>query len=176
MENASLRKIASEMHSTTGVIGHYFKNRLEMQLFAQQVFQEQILDAIAIEEAGLKGVDQVVAILQAALPVDTLRRSGWRIFVAVLGRPREKEYQSLKNRHYEQLNGLIRTALHDVTGLEKSSPESLEALAQELIAIVNGVGVSALSNRHLFPAARQKSLVDRHARAAITASLTADEV
>ena len=81
-----MRMVAEEAGVSTGMLNHYFANRMEMLeetlLFVSQRQQARETDAID----GLEpGIDRLRALVHSVLPTDQESMEAWRVWIAAHG-------------------------------------------------------------------------------------------
>jgi AcrR family transcriptional regulator len=70
LDRTSMRAIAQELGSSTGVVTHYFRDKEELILFAlEQVFKTVLEDMKACAQ-GQQGIDRLEQMMFTALPLD----------------------------------------------------------------------------------------------------------
>ncbi|MEO1147566.1 MAG: TetR family transcriptional regulator, partial [Cyanobacteria bacterium J06638_22] len=85
LDRTSMRAIAQEMGCTTGVVTHYFRNKQELILFALHQVSEKLQAFMEKATQSLSGVERLVAMLSAFLPMDAERQEILRVWLAFLG-------------------------------------------------------------------------------------------
>lgn len=172
LDRASMRAIAQELGSSTGVVTHYFRNKDELTLFAlERVFQEVFADMQTCTQ-DRKGLERLEQMLLSALPLEASSIAGWQVWVAFLGYAigREPLMQEHRKR-YDSVRQTIRQELADLqtAGLIREDLDvTLEANA--LIALVDGIGTGVVIHPEQFPADQQRYLVHRHIATLLAAS------
>lgn len=166
LDRTSIRAIAKELGSSTGVVSHYFRNKDELMLFVlERVFENlhKDLKSSIKEQQGIKRLEQMIL---AALPLEPNSLDGWRVWVAFLGYAigREQLIQE-HQRRYDLLRQIICQELADLQA-EKLIKADLDLIleANALIALVDGIGTGVVIDPLQFDSDRQKYLVQRHIR------------
>lgn len=156
LAGADLREIAREAGHTTGVITHYFRDKRELMTFAFGLLVDRSTArmARASAEAGLAEA------LAQVLPLDKERRRETAVWLALVGAsltdPQLAEGLRLRYRQArEAMLPVFRTALEEVPG------EDPEDIGDELLAVVDGITVDALSDPERYPPGRQLVLLRR---------------
>jgi TetR/AcrR family transcriptional regulator, transcriptional repressor of bet genes len=85
-DGTTMRMVAEEAGVSTGMLNHYFSNRMEMLeetlLFVSQ--RQQARESAAIE--GLEpGVERLRALVRSVLPTDQESTEAWRVWIAAHG-------------------------------------------------------------------------------------------
>jgi AcrR family transcriptional regulator len=172
LDRTSMRAIAQELGSTTGVVTHYFRDKDELMLFAlERVFENLFKDMAACAE-GKHGLERLEQMIFAALPFEPNGIRGWQIWIAFLGYAigRENLIQEHRKR-YDSLRQMICQELIDLQTaklIRKDINPTLEANA--LIALVDGIGTGSAINPEYFHPDQQHYLVQRHIKALLAAS------
>jgi AcrR family transcriptional regulator len=156
LAGADLREIAREAGHTTGVITHYFRDKRELMTFAFGLLVDRSTArmARASAEAGLAEA------LAQVLPLDKERRRETAVWLALVGAsltdPQLAEGLRLRYQQArEAMLPVFRTALEEVPG------EDPEDIGDELLAVVDGITVDALSDPERYPPGRQLVLLRR---------------
>src|SRR5919107_1429340 len=155
-EGANLRRIARETGHTTGVVTHYFRDKRELMAFAFGLVGDRSTSrmARAAEEAG------VMEALAQLLPLDEERRRETRVWLALMSASLTDPDLALELRQrYRQAREatlpVFRTALEVTRG---GDPDDV---ADELLAVVDGITVDALTDPERYPPDRQLALLRR---------------
>ena len=172
LDRASMRAIAHELGSTTGVVTHYFRDKDELTLFAlERVFENLFKDMEACKQSQL-GIERLEQMIFAALPFEPTGLQGWQIWIAFLGYAigREKLIEEHRKR-YDFLRQVICQKLANLQ-MAKLIREDIDLTleANALIAFVDGIGTGCVINPEQFHADRQRYLVQRHIRTLLAAS------
>jgi AcrR family transcriptional regulator len=156
LAGADLREIAGEAGYTTGVITHYFRDKRELMTSAFEllVYRSTSRMAKALAEAGL------MEALTQVLPLDEERRRETTVWLALVSAsltdPQLAEELKLRYRQArEAMLPVFRTTLKKVPG------EDPEEIGDELLAMVDGITVDALSDPERYPPGRQLALLRR---------------
>ena len=154
LAGADLREIAREAGYTTGVITHYFRDKRELMTFAFEllVVRSTARMARASAEAGL------VEALAQVLPLDEERRRETTVWLALVNAsltdPQLAEGLRLRYRQArEAMLPVFQKALGEARG------EDPEDVGDELLAVVDGLTVDALSDPERYPPDRQLVLL-----------------
>ncbi len=166
LDRTSIRAIAQELGSTTGVVTHYFRDKDELTLFAlERVFENLFRDMEACKNSQ-SGIERLERMIFAALPFEISGVKGWQVWIAFLGYAigREKLIEEHQKR-YDSLRQVIRQELADLQ-MAKLIREELDLTleANALIALVDGIGIGCVINPEQFHAEQQRYLVRRHIR------------
>ncbi|MGL5834832.1 MAG: TetR/AcrR family transcriptional regulator [Waterburya sp.] len=172
LDRTSMRAIAQELGSTTGVVTHYFRDKDELMLFVlERVFENLFKDM----EVGVKeqnGLERLEQMIFAALPFEPSGIRGWQIWIAFLGYAIGRE--TLIEEHRKRYDSLRQLICQELTGLQtaklirKDIDSMLEANA--LIALVDGIGTGLVINPESFHPDQQRYLVQRHIKTLLAVS------
>lgn len=146
IDRVSIRDIAAEAGYSTGVLGHYFRDKDEILRTALQQVWERERTRIAQRTEGVSGLAALRAIAAAVLPVDadqTLEMTVWINFwsrafgdagLAEQQRSYYAEWRSLLRRHFDEAirGGEVRPGL-------RAADE-----ATRLAALIDGLGIQAV--------------------------------
>ena len=156
LAGADLRRIAREAGYTTGVITHYFRNKRELMVsaFGLLVDRSTARMAKASTQAGL------LEALAQVLPLDEERRREVTVWLALVSAsltdPILAEELRLRYRQArEAMLPVFRSSLEEVGGADP------EDVGDELLAVVDGISVDALSDPERYPPGRQLALLRR---------------
>ena len=156
LARADLRKIAREVGYTTGVITHYFRDKRELMSFAFGLLVDRSMARMsrASAEAGL------MEALAQVLPLDKERRRETTVWLAMVSASlTDPELAEELRLRYRQ----AREAMLPVFGiaLEQGLGEDPEDVGDELLAVVDGITIDALSDPERYPPDRQLALLQR---------------
>ncbi|MEO0966966.1 MAG: TetR/AcrR family transcriptional regulator [Cyanobacteria bacterium J06639_18] len=164
LDRASMRAIAQELGSSTGVVTHYFRDKEELTLFALEQVFASVLGDIKVCVEGRKGVERLEQIIFSALPLKANDRDDWKVWIAFLGystgrerliKEHQKRYQFLQEILCKEL-----AELQTAKVIRADLDLTLEANA--LIALVDGIGTGVVINPEQFSPEQQEYLVRRH--------------
>ena len=171
LAEADLREIAREASHTTGVITHYFRDKRELMTFAfgLLVNRSTARMARAFAEAG------PMEALAQFLPLDEERRRETTVWLALVSASVTDAQlaEGLRLRYRQAREAMLpvfRTTLEEVRG------EDPEDVGDELLAVVDGITVDALSDPERYPPDRQLALLRRAlVRLGLPAGASADQ-
>lgn len=165
LDRASMRAIAQELGSTTGVVTHYFRDKDELTLFAlERVFENLFKDMEACKtQPGIERVEQMIF---AALPFEPRGLQGWQVWIAFLGYAIGREELIDEHRkRYDSLRRIIRQELANLQAAKLIREDiDLTLEANALIALVDGIGTGCVISPGQFDADQQRYLVRRYIR------------
>lgn len=164
LDRTSMRAIAQEMDCTTGVVTHYFRNKHELILFALHQVAEKLQVFMKKSTQAVAGVERLVAMLSAFLPLDAERQDVLRVWLAFLGYAVGRENLMLEHQHTAaQLRALLVQELQQLQAaqlLRKDIDLTVEANA--LLAFVNGLSLDWLIQADRLTTEQQQWVIRRY--------------
>ncbi|AOY81095.1 TetR/AcrR family transcriptional regulator [Moorena producens JHB] len=164
LDRTSMRAIAQELGCTTGVVTHHFRDKQELILFALNQVTQRLQKAMQAATEQARGVDRLVEMLSAFLPLDTQRQDILKVWVAFLGYAIGRE--SLMAEHQQSAAQLRQVIIQELKALQSAKlirpniePE-LEANA--LLALVNGVSLDSLIQAKRLSPNQQQIVIRRY--------------
>ncbi len=164
LDRASMRAIAQELGSSTGVVTHYFRDKDALILFAlEQVFENTVEEMKACIEQW-QGLERLEKMIFLALPMESIDRDDWKVWVAFLGYSIGREHLVQEHRkRYESLRQIIHQELANLQRAELIRGDlDLSFEANALIALVDGISIGVVISPEQFSADQQQYLVRRH--------------
>ncbi|MBW4465108.1 MAG: TetR family transcriptional regulator [Pegethrix bostrychoides GSE-TBD4-15B] len=172
LDRTSMRAIAQELGSSTGVVTHYFRDKEELILFALERVFENTLEDMKAYDQGRQGIDRLEQMILTALPLEVTDKADWKVWVAFLGYSIGREHLVQEHqKRYAFLRQIISQALADLQTanlIRADLDVTLEANA--LIALVDGIGTGVIICPEQFSAEQQQYLVRRHINSLLTSS------
>ncbi len=172
LDRASMRAIAQELGSSTGVVTHYFRDKEELTLFALKQVFENVLEDMKTCAEGRQGIDRLVQMIFVALPLEDIDKADWKVWMAFLGYSigRERLVQEHRKR-YDFLRQIICQELADLQTAKLIRADlDLTLETNALIALVDGIGTGVVICPEQFSADQQQYLVRRHINAILASS------
>lgn len=164
LDRASMRAIAQELGSTTGVVTHYFREKDELMLFALERVFENLFRDMEASKKSQSGIGRLEQMIFAALPFEPSGVQGWQVWVAFLGYAIGRE--KLLREHQKRYNLLRQIICQELADLQmaKLIREGIDLTleANALIALVDGIGMGCVISPEQFHAYQQRYLVQRH--------------
>jgi AcrR family transcriptional regulator len=173
LDRTSMRAIAQELGSSTGVVTHYFRDKEELTLFAlEQVFEHVAAEMQACVQ-GRQGVDRLVQMMFVALPLERIDRDEWKVWMAFLGYSIGREHLVQAHRtRYDLLRQIIAQELADLQAANLIRADlDLTLEANALIALVDGIGTGVVIDPEQFSSVQQQYLVRRHIGTLLASSI-----
>jgi len=156
IEGANLRRIARETGHTTGVVTHYFRDKRELMGFAFGLVVDRSTSRMdgAAAESGATGA------LAQLLPLDEERRRETTVWLALMSASlADPELAAELRQRYR----LAREAIVPMfwAARKKRRGDTPEDFADELLSVVDGITVDALTDPERFPPDKQLVLLRR---------------
>ena len=172
LDRTSMRAIAQELGSSTGVVTHYFRDKEELTLFALEQVFKNVVEVMRTCAETQQGVDRIEQMIFAALPLEATDEDDWKVWLAFLGYSVGREHLVQEHRkRYDLLRQIIYQELADLqTAKLIRSDLDLTLEANALIALVDGIGSGIVICPDQFSADQQKYLVRRHINTLLTPS------
>jgi AcrR family transcriptional regulator len=161
LDRTSLRAIAQELGCTTGVVTHYFRDKQELILFALNQVTQSLLKAMQAQKEQVLGVERLLNMVSAFLPLDMEREAVLKVWVAFLGYAIGRD--SLMAEHQQSAAQLRKLVLQELQALQSAKlirdDVDLELEANVLLALANGVSLDFLiQGKHLNPQQQQQAI------------------
>ena len=172
LDRASMRAIAQELGSSTGVVTHYFRDKEELTLFALEQVFASVLEDMKVCAQGREGIDKLEQIIFSALPLTASDRDDWKVWIAFLGYSTGREHLIKEHqKRYEFLRQILSQELAELQTAKLIRADlDLTLEANTLIALVDGIGTGVVINPEQFSAEEQKYLVRRHIKTLVKRS------
>ena len=172
LDRTSMRAIAQELGSSTGVVTHYFRDKEELILFALERVFKHVLEDMQACLKGPQGIDRLEQMIFAALPLETSDRADWQVWVAFLGYSVGRKHLVQEHRkRYDFLRQIICQELTDLqTAKVIRADLDLTLEANALIALVDGIATGVVICPEQFSAEQQQYLVRRRINALLASS------
>ncbi|WP_416669122.1 TetR/AcrR family transcriptional regulator [Egbenema bharatensis] len=158
LDHTSIRAIAQELGCTTGVVTHHFRDKQELILFALNQVTQRLLTIMQAEASQPLGVDRLVAMLSAFLPLDAERQDLLKVWLAFLGYAIGRE--SLLVEHQKYANCLRELIIQELKALQADqflrSDLDPAMEANVLLALVNGISLDSLIQAKSLSSKQQK--------------------
>lgn len=154
---ATLRRVASVAGVTTGALTHYFSNRDALLIDALRAAHvaagARMLEAA---ERDLSPKARLTTVVFEALPLDRIRLTEWKVWLAFWGAAAGDARLLKENRRrYAEWRKLLQTLL---APLEKEPRQSSE-WADHLMVMIDGLGIRvALAEASRFPRERTRAV------------------
>ena len=162
LERVTLRDVARVGGWTTGIVSHYFADKLDLLL---ATFRSRA--DIAAARAGrlvAAGATPLQAFVDAVLPLDDERLLNWQVWLAFWGAAVGDEALSAaqRDRHGRFHADLVRALTVERAGGRLRPGLDLRHEALRLITVLDGIAVQVVFEPERWPARKQRRMVDEH--------------
>ncbi len=167
LDRTSMRAIAQELGSSTGVVTHYFRDKEELTLFALEQVFENVAAQMKACANGQQGIERLEQMIFVALPLENIDRDEWKVWLAFLGYSIGRERLVREHRkRYDMLRKIICQELASLQAAKLIRADlNLTLEANGLIALVDGIGTGVVIYPEQFAPKQQQYLVRRHIKA-----------
>lgn len=152
LDAATMRRIADEVGCTTGRITHYFSDKREVLVAVLRSVHRAAGQRMMRRVREAPPSDRLRLVLEEALPLDDVRLTEWRVWLAFWGRatddPELADEQRARYREWATLVGQL-------IDREPNHPE-----VDRLIAVIDGIGLRATLDPAAFPPERQLAALE----------------
>lgn len=158
LEEVSMREIAREAGYSTGVLTHHFRDKRELMGYAYGLLVGRIAERVtrAVREEGL------FEALCELLPLDEGRHREAAVWIALIGASlRDPGLAEDLRRRYKEALAVGMSAARQSVGEEVVSEEDFEDVADELMVVVDGIALEAITDPDRYPPSRQVVLLRR---------------
>ncbi|MBD1848295.1 TetR family transcriptional regulator [Cyanobacteria bacterium FACHB-63] len=164
LDRTSMRAIAQELGSSTGVVTHYFRDKEELILFALEQVVETTLESMKACAEKRKGLDRLEQMIFAALPLEDSDRADWKVWIAFLGYSIGRDRLTRQHqKRYDRIRQILYQELADLKAARLTRADlDLTLEANALIALVDGIGTGVVICPEQFSAEQQRYLVHQH--------------
>jgi AcrR family transcriptional regulator len=158
----TVREVAKEAGFTTGALTHYFTSKDQVLIEASECSARLVRPRM---EKAEKETDALVALRKVvgeSLPISPKARGYWRIWVGFWERASyNADVARVLRERYDEWTARLATIIRRAQA-EGRVPRAVdpESAAQEIVAIVDGIGVQVLLGRRRLSVARQWEIVD----------------
>ena len=158
----TVREVAKEAGFTTGALTHYFRSKDQVLIEASEYSAKLVrprMEKFGKEPAAVEALRRVVA---EALPINKTVRGYWRIWVGFWERASyNPEVAKVMRIRYDEWRGRLAAIIRRAQA-EGEAPATFDAdlAAQELVAVVDGIGVQVLLGSSRIAAARQREIIE----------------
>lgn len=157
LDAARLRDVALEGQVTTGAVTHYFASKEDVLEAAMTEIVRRILVRQDDQALGREPIEGLIEAACAFLPLDEERLRDWRVWFAFWGRAAvDARYRALHRGYYAEITAGLTRSLDQLraAGRLPGGPPAA-ALADAIVAAIDGVGARATHEPESWPAERQ---------------------
>ena len=157
----TMRNIAADAGLTTGALTHYFDGKRAIVSAALELICSDMLDRLRKAPATTR--DELLELLELALPLDADQRDDWRVWLAFWARAEEatdalRIYNQQFRSSWLQLLGLRMAEL--TTAGEIHMAEDPTVVAARIAHVLNGIALEACLDPDAWPPERQRAELD----------------
>ena len=161
LEHTTLRSVAAAHGCTKGMVQHYFSNKEALLAAALNYVQEQADERAEAAGEGLDGLEQLTARLQSQLPLKGPVAEEWRVRLAF--NSRSATTPVMRDRLSEVYAAQLKAGLAVLRRAERAGELrpglNLRNRYRALMALVSGIGLSAVTDPSSVPATAQKQML-----------------
>ncbi|MEO8811748.1 MAG: TetR/AcrR family transcriptional regulator [Caulobacteraceae bacterium] len=158
----TIREVAKEAGFTTGALTHYFTSKDQVLIEASEYSAKMVrprMERAGRDKSALAGLRKIIG---ESLPINPVTRGYWRVWVGFWERASyNTDVARVMRARYDEwrgrLAGAIRRAQSEGEAVAGFDPD---LAAQELVALVDGIGVQVLLRSGRIPVARQWRIID----------------
>lgn len=162
LDRASLRAIAQELGSTTGVLTHYFRDKNDLLAFVLRAIIAKLeLDRFDPQDRKAS-LDDIRAVLGRYLPGTADNELWWRVWLAFTVAALSDSRQAEQHRSlYAQLREMWTRLIGDLQARGEVAGDVTPAIEADLIlCLVDGVGIQALISPDLYTSHHQMAIIE----------------
>ena len=164
LEGATMRAVAEEAGCSTGPLVHYFGDKSRILVHALRHASRKAGDRMLRQLRNGRGIAALHSVLEEALPLDGTRQAEWRVWLNFWGRAAtHTDLAAEQARRYREWRELVRGGLESAradgwltNGLD------LGREAEAIVALVDGIGIQAMSEPTRLTPERQIGLIDAY--------------
>lgn len=162
VDGLTVREVAKEAGFTTGALTHYFTSKDQVLIEASEMSAKLVrprMERAGRDKSALAALRRVVG---ESLPITPLVRGYWHVWVGFWERASyNPEVKRVMRDRYEEWRGRLSVIIKRAQDEgEAASDFDAELAAQELVALVDGIGVQVLLGSGRIPVARQWQIID----------------
>ena len=160
--SATTRNIAREARCSNGVLSHYFADKTALLHAALQIGYRRTEERVNEWLRRGRGLTALREVLLLTVPISREALFGNQVELAFLGHAvGDRELARQHQQMYEKFRGIVRRLLVDARrATEIPAASDLDAVADALVALIDGLGMEACLFPDAFPARRQRAVID----------------
>jgi TetR/AcrR family transcriptional repressor of bet genes len=156
LEGTRLRDVAAAADVTTGAITHYFDGKDALLAAAMDEIVLRILEKRTEQDA--RDLDTIVTAASAYLPIDSESRRDWRVWMAFWGRAvADPALRARNSAYYATITERLADDLRSGLGYARGDADAARALADAIVAAIDGIGARAVLEPEAWPPERQRA-------------------
>jgi AcrR family transcriptional regulator len=162
VDGLTVREVAKEAGFTTGALTHYFTSKDQVLIEASEMSARPVrtrMERAGRDKSALAALRRVVG---ESLPITPVARGYWRVWVGFWERASyNSEVKRVMCVRYEEWRGRLAVIIRRAQDEGEAASEfDAELAAQELVALIDGIGVQVLLGSGRIPIARQWQIID----------------
>ena len=160
--NATTRNIAEEAGCAHGILSHYFPDKTSLLHAALGIGYRRVAERVDDCLRRRRGLEALREVLYLTVPITEEALIGNQVELAFLGhavgnRKLAREHRAI----YEQFHAIVRRLLVDARRAGEISPRGdVGAVADALVALIDGLGMEACLFPDAFSPERQRAVID----------------
>jgi AcrR family transcriptional regulator len=158
----TVRSVAAEAGFTTGALTHYFHSKDQLLIEASELSARLVRERMKRAEETTPALEAIRKVVALALPLTAEVRGYWRIWLGYWERSSyDQDVARVMRLRYQEWRGRLERLLAraQAEGAVSAAVDP-RAAAQELIALVDGIGVQVVLGIGRLSAQRQTEMFD----------------
>ena len=162
LEGLTMRVVAKEAGFTTGALTHYFQSKDELLIAASEAGADVVRPEMDDAATGASARGALRDLLYTVLPTSPAMKAQWRFWVAFWERAAHSPQvqRVMRERYFEYTNRVATVIRRSQEQGETPRDVDAEAVAREVIALIDGIGVQVMIGSRKFTVAVQRQYVD----------------
>jgi AcrR family transcriptional regulator len=162
LEGLTMRVVAKEAGFTTGALTHYFQSKDELLIAASEAGADVVRPEMDDAATGASARAALRDLLYTVLPTSPAMKAQWRFWVAFWERAAHSPQvqRVMRERYFEYTNRVATVIRRSQEQGETPRDVDAEAVAREVIALIDGIGVQVMIGSRKFTVAVQRQYVD----------------
>lgn len=162
LERVKLEHVAQEAKCTTGLLMHFYPNKKAMLNAAMEI----VVTALGERYEAAVNEPDLVEGLSSVLPLDTERKREWKVWLSYWGgAPFKPQDRSRTHAFYNKNHVWIRNLLElAVERGEISAGIDIDAAADHLVGLTDGIGIRATLDPSAWPAEAQIEYIESYVK------------
>ncbi len=171
LENATMRRVASRLGTTTGYISHYFAGKDELLQAALSTALDDVTRVVT-SAGSSSGIDEWLDLVEQALPHDEASDRFWRVLVAFEAASLVSDELSRVLQTYAA-DGERRLAELLAAVLPENVPgDTVRGTARAIWVMIDGIGTAAVTNPGALTGRQRSTVLRASVRALINEAAT----
>ncbi|MGO9451375.1 MAG: TetR/AcrR family transcriptional regulator [Candidatus Binataceae bacterium] len=164
IDAATVRRIAAEIGSTTGVVVHYFRDKDEIILAALQRACDAVTGRIRSRSNHKSALEALREAIIDALPLGEQSVMEWKVWMNFWGLSlTSARLAQEQDRRYDVWRGIMRGLLERAQRKGEIRPDAgLPRVVDHMIALIDGLGIQAILEPARMKPERIRAVVDNY--------------